>query len=116
MLLEAVLDAQGLGLLPAGGGLVREAGGGGLAQQGGDDAPDARQLVAAAGAGLLAVGASWGRPALAVLLVLALLALVVALAGAGPLGAGALAALLVRSERQSWRPLRWPALVRWRAR
>jgi hypothetical protein len=42
------LRAQDLGLLPAGGGLVREAGGGGLAQQDGDDAPDARQVIAAA--------------------------------------------------------------------
>jgi hypothetical protein len=44
---------------------------------------------------VLSVGASWRRPALAVLLVLALLVLVVALASAGPLRASALAALLV---------------------
>jgi hypothetical protein len=47
-----------------------------------------RQVVAAGGAGPLAVGAVWRRPPLLVLLV-------VALAGAGPLGPGALAALLV---------------------
>jgi hypothetical protein len=93
--LQAVLGAQGLGLLPAGGGLVGVGGGGGLAEQGSDDAPDARQVVAASGAGPLAVGASWRRPALAVLLVLPILALVLALASAGPLGASALAALLV---------------------
>jgi hypothetical protein len=74
---------------------MREAGGGGLAQQGGDDAPDARQVVAASGAGPMAVGASWRRPALLMLVVLPVLVLVVALAGAGLLGAGALAALLV---------------------
>jgi hypothetical protein len=73
---------------------VREGGGGGLAQQGSDDAPDARQLIAPAGAWVVAVGASRRRPAL-VVLVLALLALTVALAAAGPLRAGALAALLV---------------------
>jgi hypothetical protein len=94
--LEAVLDAQGLGLLAAGGRLVREAGGGGLAQQGSDDAPNARQLVATGGAGPLTVGAVRRRSALTVLLVLSLLALVLALAGASLLGPGALAALLVR--------------------
>jgi hypothetical protein len=73
---------------------MREAGGGGLAQQGGDDAPDARQVVASGGAGPMAVGAAWQRPALLVLAVL-VLALVVALASAGPPGAGTLAALLV---------------------
>jgi hypothetical protein len=55
---------------------VREAGGGGLAQQRGDDAPDARQIIAAGGAGPVAVGASWRRPALLVLLILPILALV----------------------------------------
>jgi hypothetical protein len=69
---------------------VRE-GGGRLAQQRRADAPDARQLVAAGGAGPLAVGAVWRLPVLAMLLVPLVLALVVALAGAGPLGAGALA-------------------------
>jgi hypothetical protein len=88
--LEAVLGAQGLGLLPAGGRLVRVAGGGGLAQQGGDDAPDARQ-VAASGAGPLAVGTVRRRPALLMLLVPP----IVAPAAAGPLGAGLVAALLV---------------------
>jgi threonine dehydratase len=43
----------------------------------------------------VAVGASWRRPALAVLLVLPVLAPLVALAGARPLGPGALAALLL---------------------
>ena len=57
--------------------------------------PDARQVVAASGAGPVAVGAARGWPALAVLLVLALLALLLALAGAGPLRPGALAALVV---------------------
>jgi hypothetical protein len=90
---------------------VRVGGGGGLAQQGGDDAPDARQLVAAGGAGPVAVGAVWWRPALLVLLFL-----VLALTGVGPLGAGVLAALLLTLERQSWRLLRWPAPERWRAR
>jgi hypothetical protein len=42
---------------------MREAGGGGLAQEGGDDASDARQVVAASGAGPLSVGASWRWPA-----------------------------------------------------
>jgi hypothetical protein len=70
---------------------VREARGGRLAQQGGDDAPDAGQVVTAGGAGTLAVGAVRWRSALLVLLAV----LVVALAGAGALGAGALAALLV---------------------
>jgi hypothetical protein len=51
--------------------------------------------VATSGAGPLTVGASWRRPALAVLLVLALLALVLALTGAGPLRPGPLAALLL---------------------
>ena len=60
---------------------MRNAGGGGLAQQGGDDAPDARQVIAAAGAGPLAVGAVWRRSALLALLAV----LVLALAGAGPL-------------------------------
>jgi hypothetical protein len=93
VLLEAVLGAQGLGLVPAGGGLVRVAGGGGLAQQRGDDAPDARQVVATGGAGPLAVGAVRRRPALLALAGVLVLALVAALAGAGPLGVGALAAL-----------------------
>jgi hypothetical protein len=74
---------------------MREAGVGGLAQQGGDDAPDARQLVAAGSARPMAVGASWRRPALLVLLILPFLAPVLALAGAGLLGASALAALAV---------------------
>jgi hypothetical protein len=74
---------------------VREAGGGGLAQQGDDDAPDARQVIAAGGAGPLSVGASWRRSALPMLLVLALVAPVLAPAGTGSFGAGALAALLV---------------------
>jgi hypothetical protein len=43
----------------------------------------------------VAVGASWRRSALLVLLVLTLVALAVALVGAGPLGPGALAALLL---------------------
>ena len=77
--LEAVLGAQGLGLLPAGGRLVREAGGGGLAQQGGDNAPDAGQVVAAGGAGPMAVGAVWRLLALVALAGV----LTVALAGAG---------------------------------
>jgi hypothetical protein len=94
-LLEAVLDAQGLGLLPAGCRLVREAGGGGLAQQGGDDAPDTRQVIACGGAGPLAVGAVRRRAAPLVLLAV----LVLALAGAGLMGAGLVA-----------------VLVRWRAR
>jgi hypothetical protein len=97
-LLEAVLGAQGLGLLVAGGRLVRKAGGGGLAQQGGDDAPDARQVVASCGAGPLAVGASWRRSALVALAGVLVLAPVVALAGAGPLGPGALAALLLMTS------------------
>jgi hypothetical protein len=50
--LEAVLGTQGLGLVPAGGRLVRVAGGGGLAQQGSDDAPDTGQVVWAPPAGL----------------------------------------------------------------
>ena len=70
-------------------------GGGGLAEQGGDDAPDTRQLIATGGAWVVAVGAVWRRLALAVLLVVAVLAPMLALAGAGPLGPGALAALLV---------------------
>jgi hypothetical protein len=74
---------------------VREAGGGGLAQQASDNAPDARQVVAGSGAGPLAVGAVRRRPALLMLLPVLILAPVVALVGAGPLGAGALAALLV---------------------
>jgi hypothetical protein len=74
---------------------VREAGGGGLSKEGGDDAPDAGQIVAAGGAGPLAVGAVRRRPALAALLILPVLALVVALAGPGPVGARMLAALLV---------------------
>jgi hypothetical protein len=93
--LEAVLGAQRLGLLPAGGRLVRVAGGGGLPQQGGDDAPDARQVVAAAGTGPVAVGASWWRSALVALAGVLVLAPVVALVGAGPLGPGALAALVL---------------------
>ena len=79
----------------ASGRLVREAGGGGLAQQGGDDAPDARQVVAAGGAWLVAVGTSWRRSALFALAGVQVLAPMVALAGAGPLGAGALPALLL---------------------
>jgi hypothetical protein len=70
---------------------VREAGGGGLAQQGGDDAPDARQLVAASGVGPLAVGVVRRRSALLALAGV----LVLALAGAGPLGPRAPAALLL---------------------
>jgi hypothetical protein len=62
---------------------VREASGRGLAQQGGDDAPDVGQVVAAGGAGPLAVGAVRRRPALMVLLILPVLALLVPLAGAG---------------------------------
>jgi hypothetical protein len=81
---------------------VREAGGVGLAQQGGD-APDTRQLVAAGGAGPLSVGAVRRRLALAVPLILLLLALVVALAGARPLGPGRRRRCCWRSERQSWR-------------
>jgi hypothetical protein len=75
---------------------VRVAGGGGLAQQCGDDAPDARQVIATGRAGTVAVGAVWRWPALPVLLVLAFLAPVLALAGAAPLGPGALAALALR--------------------
>ncbi len=93
VVLQAVLDPQGVGLLAAGGRLVGEGGGGGLAQQGGDDAPDAGQVVAAGGAGPVAVGACWRR---LVLLVVAVLAPLLALAGAGPLGAAVLAALAVR--------------------
>jgi hypothetical protein len=70
---------------------VRVAGSGGLAQQGSDDAPDARQLVAASGAGPLTVGAVWRRPAP----VAPLVVLVLALVGAVPLGAGALVALVL---------------------
>ena len=44
---------------------------------------------------MVAVGAVWRRPALVVLLVLAFVALVVALAGAWPLRAGALVALVL---------------------
>jgi hypothetical protein len=73
--LQAVLGSQSLGLLPAGGGLVGVGGGGGLAEQGGDDAPDARQVVAASGAGPLSVGAVRRWSALAVLLVVLILAL-----------------------------------------
>jgi hypothetical protein len=42
--------------------------------------------------------------------------LVVALAGAGLMGAGALAALLVVFGAPVLAPVCWPALVRWRAR
>src|SRR5215218_2959135 len=93
--LEAVLGAWGLGLLPAGGRLVREAAGGGLAQQGSDNAPHTRQVVAACGAGLVAVGASWRRLALVALAGVLVLSLLVALAGAGPLGSRTPAPLLV---------------------
>jgi hypothetical protein len=79
----------------ASGRLVREAGGGGLAQQGGDDAPDARQVVAAGGAWLVAVGTSWRRSALFALAGVQVLAPMVALAGAGPLRPGPLAALVL---------------------
>jgi hypothetical protein len=64
---------------------VGEAGGGRLAQQGGVDAPDARQLVAASGAGPLTVGATWRRPALVAVASVLVLAPMLALAGAGPL-------------------------------
>jgi hypothetical protein len=70
---------------------VRVAGGGGLAQQGGDDAPDARLLVAASGVGPLAVGVVRRRSALLALAGV----LVLALAGAGLLGPRAPAALLL---------------------
>jgi hypothetical protein len=51
-------------------------------------------VVAAGGAGPLAVGASWQWSALLVVAGVLVLALVVALAGAGPLGPRALAALV----------------------
>jgi hypothetical protein len=62
---------------------VEEAGGGDLAQQGGDDAPDAHQLIATSVAGPLAVSVSWQPSALVALAGV----LVVALAGAWPLRA-----------------------------
>jgi hypothetical protein len=58
----------------------------------------------------------WRRPALLVLLVLALVALVVALAGTGRSEPARWRRSPCDCERQSWRPERWPVPVRWRAR
>ena len=89
---------------------MRVAGGGGLAQQGGDDAPDGRQVIAASGAGPLAVGVARRREAL-------LAVLVAALAGAGLLGAGALVALLVALGAPVLAPVLAAAVLAcWRAR
>jgi hypothetical protein len=99
---------------------VREAGGGGLAQQGGDDAPDARQVIASGGAGPLAVGAAWRPAALVAVAGVFVLALMVAPGRSEP---GRWRRCSCDCERQSWPPprcplllWRWPALVRWRAR
>jgi hypothetical protein len=55
------------------------------------------------------------RPALLALAGVLILAAVVALASAGPLGPRALAALLVALRAPVLAAVCWPALVRWRA-